>query len=86
MYFIGLDIGTQSVRVLITDESGGIIANVSAIIEDSLSLKIGNDIFEQNPLIWWDCAKKALKKSINTFIKKILFTSCISICNRWHSI
>jgi len=81
MYFIGLDIGTQSVRVLITDESGGIIANVSVTIEDSLNLKIGNNIFEQKPLIWWDCTKKALKKSINTFIKKDLEINNIkSIC------
>ena len=59
MYFIGIDLGTSSMKMLLTDNKGNIINNVSEAY----------DIFyprpnwaQQNPEDWWAAFKLGLKK------------------------
>ncbi|GAB3918076.1 FGGY-family carbohydrate kinase [Larkinella terrae] len=56
VYFIGIDVGTQGVRVVLTDETGQVRASAEAgfsLTEQSRE--------EQSPLEWWNAGWRCLK-------------------------
>lgn len=62
MIFLGLDLGTSSVKVLATNKQGVILSEGSA----SYQVNYKNVSWaEQNPQDWWEASKKALIQTIN---------------------
>jgi xylulokinase len=61
MYFLGIDLGTSSVKVIIMDSDGKVISNVSKNYEISYP-NIG--WAEQNPEDWWYSTKESIKEVI----------------------
>jgi xylulokinase len=60
MLFMGIDIGTQGVRVIAADERGSVAAGSSVPFE-TLNVSEINDQYEQIPEVWWRSAKQAIK-------------------------
>lgn len=57
--FLGLDLGTQGVRIVIVDKEGNVISSLE-------------DTFQEesiDPLYWWDISKKLLSSSISKLEK-----------------
>lgn len=67
MYFIGIDIGSQVARVIISDEKGNIAAAVSSPITN-YNLSNITDYFEQDTNDWWKSVKQSLKKTLKKFL------------------
>ena len=60
-YFLGIDLGTSSVKVILIDENGKVIGKSS----ENYPLHSPHPGWvEQNPEDWWNATKKALKKLI----------------------
>ena len=60
-YFLGIDLGTSSVKVILIDEKGKVIGKSS----ENYPLHFPHPGWvEQNPEDWWNATKKALKKLI----------------------
>lgn len=58
MYFIGIDLGTSSVKVLLVDENG----NIKNTSKRDYELYFPNPGWsEQNPDDWWDAVKECIK-------------------------
>ena len=62
MYFIGIDLGTSAVKLLLVDEQGQIKNSVTK--EYSLSFPQPG-WSEQNPLDWWDAVQQGIPQLIN---------------------
>ena len=58
-YLLGVDLGTSGTKTVLFDETGKVIA--SKTVEYPL-LQPKNGWAEQDPQMWWDNAKLALKK------------------------
>ena len=65
-YYIGIDLGTSAVKMIITDENGEIIKTVSK--EYPLSFPNPN-WSEQNPEDWWNAVKEGLTELTDGFDK-----------------
>lgn len=63
MLFMGIDVGTQGVRVIVSNETGDIAANASVSFE-VLNLVNIPDHYEQSPETWWKATSKAIAKVI----------------------
>ncbi|MCB2307909.1 xylulokinase [Clostridium estertheticum] len=61
MYFLGIDLGTSSVKIIIMDESGKVVNTTTKNFEISYP-HIG--WAEQNPDDWWDGTKEGIKEII----------------------
>jgi len=61
MYFLGIDLGTSSVKVIVMDSDGKVINNVSKSYDISYP-NIG--WAEQNPEDWWYSTKECIKELI----------------------
>ena len=59
MLFMGIDIGTQGTRVIVTDETGGLTAYASVLF-DCLNLSSYPDYYEQSPKVWWKSITEAI--------------------------
>ena len=53
MFFMGIDIGTQGVRTIISNERGHIIAAKSIAFE-CINISKEEGVYEQNPATWWN--------------------------------
>jgi len=71
-YVIGLDLGTQQIKILIVDREGNIVYNDTEVHPLPFSLQIG--WAEQHPTDWWNTLIKLTKK-----IKKILLKKVVAI-------
>ena len=72
MYYIGIDIGTSSVKVLAIDEAGKIVKTVSREYPISYPFPLWS---EQNPNDWWEQSKLALKDILEYIDKVDYFSS-----------
>jgi D-ribulokinase len=63
MLFMGIDLGTQGVRVVVSDESGNPAACTSIAFE-GLNLSNVPDHYEQSPGIWWKAVTAAITQTI----------------------
>ncbi|WP_298843507.1 xylulokinase [Clostridium sp.] len=61
MYFLGIDLGTSSVKIIIMDESGKVVKTTTRDFEISYP-HIG--WAEQNPDDWWEGTKEGIKEII----------------------
>ncbi|UOF90406.1 FGGY-family carbohydrate kinase [Fodinisporobacter ferrooxydans] len=52
---LGIDVGTQGVRIIISDSAGTVLAQYSATFPFKLSARISQDAVEQDPNTWWEC-------------------------------
>lgn len=58
-YFIGADLGTSALKLLLTDSDGNIINSVT----NSYDVSYPNPGWsEQSPVLWWDAFKKGIKE------------------------
>ncbi len=64
MYFMGIDVGTSSVKVLVMDEYGNIKASVSQAYPIFYPRP---DWAEQNPEDWWKATKQCINKMLSMF-------------------
>lgn len=64
MYTIGLDIGTQSAKVIVCAADGKIIAQSSEKFENINISKLLDGWFEQDPYCWWLVSVKCLREVI----------------------
>ena len=62
MYYIGIDLGTSAVKLLLVDGSGQICGSVSE--EYPLSFP-QPDWSEQEPADWWDAVCRGLKRLLD---------------------
>ena len=63
MLFMGIDIGTQGTRVIVSDETGGIAAGASVSFE-RLNIADIPGHYEQDPRIWWKSAAEAVSAAV----------------------
>ncbi|RRB02655.1 FGGY-family carbohydrate kinase [Larkinella rosea] len=74
VYFIGIDVGTQGVRVVLTDETGHVLATSEAVFPLTEQSRE-----EQSPRQWWDSGLRCLKSLLETAKKTIDLQSVQSI-------
>lgn len=60
-YLMGIDLGTSSVKVLITDVSGA-AKGIGQAGYEILTPEMG--YAEQDPAVWWSCTKQAVKEAL----------------------
>ena len=60
-YLMGIDLGTSSVKVLITDASG-MAKGIGQRGYEILTPQMG--YAEQDPAVWWSCTKRAVKEAL----------------------
>lgn len=60
---MGIDIGTQGVRTVVSDEKGMIAAG-SSVSFSSLNISGTPGFYEQDPAMWWDAASEAIVKTV----------------------
>jgi xylulokinase len=64
MYFIGIDLGTSSVKVLVTNDKNEIVGDASKEYPVSYPQE---KWAEQDPLDWWNGTKEAIKEVVNKY-------------------
>ncbi|MDO6354731.1 xylulokinase [Caloramator sp. CAR-1] len=64
MYFLGIDLGTSSVKIILVDENGDIVASMSK--EYDIYFPFPNWA-EQNPKEWWDATKEGIRELIEKY-------------------
>ena len=64
MLFMGIDVGTQGVRVIVADEKGR-IAGRGSVPFRSLNLSGTPDRYEQSPDEWWTAAAGAIAGAVD---------------------
>ena len=60
--YIGIDLGTSSVKLLLADAEGNILSEASEGYDVSYPR---NGWSEQSPSLWWDATEKALLRLLN---------------------
>ncbi|MBD2701089.1 FGGY-family carbohydrate kinase [Spirosoma sp. BT702] len=73
-YFIGIDIGTQGVRVVLVDEKGEMEASASEVFSLTEQSRL-----EQSPQEWWDCCRRCLNVLIRDLPSNVIKQSIRSI-------
>ncbi len=63
MLFMGIDIGTQGVRTIVSDEGGNIAAGASVPFE-ILNIAEMPGYYEQSPDTWWKSASEAITRTV----------------------
>lgn len=78
-YFMGVDTGTQSVRVVVTDLSGNVVASDEQVYETYYP-KPG--WAEQKPEDWWSCFNKAVENVMDSLSAGIRYSiAAVSVCS-----
>ncbi|GHV79902.1 carbohydrate kinase [Spirochaetia bacterium] len=60
MLFMGIDVGTQGVRAIVSDSKGGVVAEASCNFS-VLNITDKPRCYEQRPLDWWNAAVNVLR-------------------------
>ncbi|MCR4964203.1 MAG: carbohydrate kinase [Bacteroidales bacterium] len=67
MYFLGIDLGSSSVKVTLLDgDTGKVAASASAPQQEAPILAVQNGWAEQNPADWWSYMKTALQTALQS--------------------
>ncbi len=78
-YFMGVDTGTQSVRVVVADISGNIVASDEQVYETYYPQP---GWAEQKPADWWSCFNKAVENVTKSLSMGIRYSiKSISVCS-----
>ena len=87
MYFLGLDVGSSSVKAaLVESESGKSVLSVHEPKNEMSISSIKNDWAEQDPNLWWEYTCLAIKivcKESNVDPKKIISTDDVKVLEVW---
>ncbi|MBR3005281.1 MAG: hypothetical protein IKH68_01360, partial [Erysipelotrichaceae bacterium] len=67
MYYIGIDLGTSAVKLLLVDEKGNIVSSRSK--EYPLSFPMPG-WSQQDPADWWKAIKEGLNELLDGFDRK----------------
>ena len=79
-YFLGIDLGSSSVKVSILDGHDSSCIESVTFPENEMSIEsLHLGWAEQDPLYWWDCVVEC----INTLNKKIDFNFIDAIPDAW---
>ncbi len=72
MLYCGIDIGTQSVKIIVIDESKNLISNIGEKLPKSQYYvdENGFQCHEQNPSEWWEVLLECFKRVTQDFRKK----------------
>ncbi|MBS7634637.1 xylulokinase [Candidatus Bathyarchaeota archaeon] len=81
MYLMGLDLSTSSIKVLIVDEEGNVIARSS---EEYPIYSPLHDYAEQDPDLWWDAAKTSIKAALKSSGLKPSEISAVGLSGQMH--
>ena len=79
--FIGIDLGTSSIKTILIDENQRVIGSVNRQLE-LLNPKTG--YYEQNPDSWYFATLESFKELKNKFLKEFTATSAIGISGQMH--
>jgi len=83
MNFLGIDLGTSSVKIIIMNDNGEVSANVSKSYPISYP-KVG--WAEQNPEDWWNSTKEGIKELLSKSSVKAEDISAIGISGQMHGL
>lgn len=83
MKFLGIDLGTSSVKIIVMDENGKVIENVSKNYDVSYP-HVG--WAEQNPEDWWNSTKEGIKELVNGGSIKAEDINGISFSGQMHGL
>ena len=79
--FLGLDVGTSSVKALVVDERGRAVSRAS----EPLTLRVPQPGWaEQDPAAWWRAAAKAIARAIGTG-RSVRRIEAIGLSGQMHS-
>ena len=66
MYFLGIDLGSSSVKVTILDgATGQVVGSGTAPQQEAPIMALRNGWAEQNPADWWTYLQTALHKALD---------------------
>ncbi len=80
-YYIGADLGTSSLKLLLVENSGEIL---NTVIEEYDVFYPNPAWSEQNPSDWWTAFKSGVKKLVSDFDKKQI--KAIGVCGQMHGL
>lgn len=81
MYFIGADLGTSAVKLLLMDESG----DIKKIVTKEYPLSFPKPGWaEQNPMDWWEATTEGIKTLLSDIDASKV--SGIGVCGQMHSL
>jgi len=69
-YVMGIDVGSQGVRILVTDLKGRVVAGSSRNFPQIKVKGLPAEWFEQRPQDWWDAVLNCIKDIAKTFSKE----------------
>ncbi len=81
-YVIGIDLGTSGVKCLLVDENGVILGSESCRYTPEFG---SNGYVEQEPSVWWENTKEAVKKLLNKFPEAKNNVKALSCSGQMHS-
>ncbi len=79
--FLGIDLGTSSVKVIIIDGENTLIAQASSNLEVSIPQPLWS---EQNPEHWWEATNNAMKQLKNSHTQELLSVKAIGLSGQMH--
>lgn len=82
-YYIGIDLGTSSVKTILMDSGGKIIASDAEDYQFDTPI---NGFAEQNPEVWWSAFCKTIQKVLIQFGKKADLVKGISFSGQMHGL
>ena len=87
MHFLGIDLGSSSVKVSIVDgETGRVVGSGSAPQQEAPIMALRNGWAEQNPDDWWAYMKEALKKALSEARMDVHDICAIGITYQMHGL
>lgn len=87
MYFLGIDIGTSSVKVSVVESNQGVLLGSVSYPDQELGILSAQvNWAEQEPKVWWDCTKKAILKLFHTYDIRSREIKAIGIAYQMHGL
>jgi len=69
--FLGLDVGTQGVRAIWSDDRGQVVAEASAQFGGEVAVGgLPDGWFEQHPKVWWDTCVDVIRQTVQSARRK----------------
>jgi len=81
-YVLGIDLGTSGVKCLLVSDEGNIIGSASKSYKPDFG---DNGYVEQNPLVWWENTKVAVKDIVDKFPEARGNIKALSCSGQMHS-
>ncbi len=79
--YLGIDLGTSGVKVIILDDNDNLIGQASASLEVSIPQPLWS---EQNPQHWWQATNYAMTELKHNHAKELLAVKAIGLSGQMH--